>query len=39
MNSLIFCSNTMADKITWIGTGWRKLVRKYDSYGKYPDSE
>jgi hypothetical protein len=26
----------MVDKITWIGTGWRKLFRKDDSYGKYP---
>ena len=30
-------SGTRADKITWIGTGWCKLVRKDDSYGKYPD--
>jgi len=29
-------SGTRADKTTWIGTGLRKLVRKYDSYGKYP---
>ncbi|MBU1695961.1 MAG: hypothetical protein KKD21_02820, partial [Proteobacteria bacterium] len=24
-------SGTREDKITWIETGWRKLVRKYDS--------
>ena len=27
-------SGTRVDKITWVGTGWNKLVRKYDSYGK-----
>ena len=29
-------SGTRVDKIIWIGTGWRELFRKDNSYGKYP---